>query len=50
MIPALRKAILDIHQAKQAWLTQWKAAGVHVAAEIAKRMIRGELMRSRKSP
>jgi flagellar assembly protein FliH len=45
VIPALRKAILDIHQAKQAWLTQWEAAGVHVAAEIAKRIIRGELTR-----
>jgi flagellar assembly protein FliH len=43
VIPALRQAILDIHQAKQAWLSQWEAAAIHLAAEIAKRLIRREL-------
>ncbi len=43
VIPALRKAIQDIDQAKQAWLAQWEAAAIHVAAEIAKRIIRREL-------
>jgi flagellar assembly protein FliH len=45
VIPALRQAILDIHQAKQAWLAQWETAGIHLAAEIAKRLIRSELTR-----
>jgi flagellar assembly protein FliH len=45
VLPALRQAILDIHQAKQAWLAQWEASAVHLAAEIAKRLIRGELTR-----
>ena len=43
VLPALRQAILDIHQAKQAWLAQWETLAVHLAAEIAKRLIRGEL-------
>ncbi len=50
VIPALRKAILDIHQAKQAWLAQWEASAVHLAAEIAKRLIRGELTRQPQIP
>jgi flagellar assembly protein FliH len=50
VIPALRQAILDIHQAKQAWLAEWETAGIHVAAEIAKRLIRGELTRQPKIP
>ena len=50
VIPALRQAILDIHQAKQAWLAQWETAGIHLAAEIAKRLIRGELTRQPKIP
>jgi flagellar assembly protein FliH len=45
VIPALRQAILDIHQAKQTWLAQWETAAIHLAAEIAKRLIRGELTR-----
>ena len=43
VLPALRQAMDDLHHAKQAWLTHWEAAGVHVAAAIAKRLIRGEL-------
>ena len=50
VIPALRQAILDIHQAKQAWLAQWETAGIHLAAEIAKRLIRGELTRQPQVP
>jgi flagellar assembly protein FliH len=44
VIPALRQAILDIHQAKQEWLAQWETAGIRLAAEIAKRLIRRELL------
>jgi flagellar assembly protein FliH len=50
VIPALRQAILDIHQAKQAWLAQWEASGIHLAAEIAKRLIRSELTRQPQIP
>jgi flagellar assembly protein FliH len=50
VIPGLRQAILDIHQAKQAWLAQWEASGIHLAAEIAKRLIRGELTRQPQIP
>jgi flagellar assembly protein FliH len=50
VIPALRQAIRDIHQAKQAWLAQWEAAGLHLAGEIAKRLIRGELTRQPQIP
>ena len=50
VLPALRQAILDIHQAKQVWLAQWEASGVHLAAEIAKRLIRGELTRQPQIP
>ena len=45
VLPALRQAVADIVHAKQAWLTHWEAGGVHVAAAIAKRLIRGELSR-----
>ncbi len=50
VIPALRQAILDIHQAKQAWLSQWETAGLHLAAEIARRLIRSELTRQPQIP
>jgi flagellar assembly protein FliH len=50
VIPALRQAIVDIEQAKQAWLAQWETAGVHLAAEIAKRIIRSELTRQPQIP
>jgi flagellar assembly protein FliH len=50
VIPALRQAILDIHQAKQAWLAQWETAGIHLAAAIAKRLIRSELTRQPEIP
>ena len=50
VIPALRQAILDIQQAKQAWLAQWETTAIHLAAEIAKRLIRGELTRQPEIP
>ena len=45
VMPALKNVIQDIQHAKQAWLTHWEASAVHVAAEIAKRLIRRELTR-----
>jgi flagellar assembly protein FliH len=50
VIPALRQAVLEIDQAKQAWLAQWETAGVHLAVEIARRLIRGELTRQPEIP
>ena len=50
VIPALRQAILDIDETKQEWLAQWETAGIHLAAEIAKRLIRGELTRQPEIP
>lgn len=42
-LPALRQAIQEIHDAKQVWQRHWEATAVHVAAAIAKRLIRREL-------
>ena len=42
-LPALKQAIQEIHDAKQAWQRHWEATAVHVAAAIAKRVIRREL-------
>jgi len=42
-LPALRQAIGEIQDAKQAWQRHWEATAVHVAAAIAKRVIRREL-------
>jgi len=42
-MPAMQKVIQDIGHAKQSWLTHWESSAVHVAAEIAKRVIRREL-------
>ena len=45
VLPALKQTVQDIQHAKQAWLTHWEAAAVHVAAAIAERLVRGELTR-----
>ena len=43
LLPALRSAIQDIQHAKQDWLTHWEQSAVHLAAAVAKRLIRREL-------
>jgi len=43
VLPALKQAIADIQDAKQAWLTHWEASAVRVATAIAARLIRREL-------
>ncbi|HEY4760330.1 MAG TPA: FliH/SctL family protein [Thermoguttaceae bacterium] len=43
VIPALRQAVEKIQDARHAWLSQWESGSVHLAAEIAKRLIRREL-------
>jgi flagellar assembly protein FliH len=50
VLPALRQAIEDIGHAKQAWLRHWEASGVHVAAAIAQKVIRRELLRQPEIP
>jgi flagellar assembly protein FliH len=44
-LAALGRTVEDLRQAKQAWLAHWEASGVHVAAAIARRLIRRELAR-----
>ncbi len=43
LLPALRTAVAEIRDAKQAWLARWEAGGVRVATAIAQRLIRREL-------
>jgi flagellar assembly protein FliH len=43
LFPALRSAIQQLQQAKQAWLMHWERAGVHVATAIAQKVIRREV-------
>ena len=43
LLPALQDVITEIRHAKQSWLSQWEKSAVHVAAAIARRIIRREL-------
>jgi flagellar assembly protein FliH len=43
VIPALKEAVKNIHNARHDWLAHWEGATVHLAAAIAKRLIRREL-------
>ena len=43
LVPLLQSVISEIRHAKQSWLSQWEKSAVHVAAAIAKRIIRKEL-------
>jgi len=43
VLPALRDAVAEIRNAKQAWLARWEAGAVAVATAIAQRLIRREL-------
>ncbi len=43
VLSALAKVVQEMQLAKQAWLAQWEASGIHVAAAIAERLIRREL-------
>jgi flagellar assembly protein FliH len=46
LLPALQGVIGEIRQARQSWLSQWETGGIHVAAAIARRIIRRELSRT----
>jgi flagellar assembly protein FliH len=43
VVPALKQTIQNIEDARHAWLSHWEAGTVHLAAAIAKRLIRREL-------
>jgi flagellar assembly protein FliH len=43
VLPGLKKAIQDIVDARHNWLAHWETSAVHVAVEIARRVIRREL-------
>jgi flagellar biosynthesis/type III secretory pathway protein FliH len=43
LLPALRQAVEEIHNARQSWLAHWEKSAVHLAAAIAGRLARREL-------
>ncbi len=43
VLPALRQAVQDVQEAKQAWLAHWEGAAIHVAAAIAGKIVRCEI-------
>lgn len=43
VLPALREAVAEWRNAKQAWLAHWEATGVRLASRIAQRILRREL-------
>jgi flagellar assembly protein FliH len=50
VIPALNQAAQNIRDARHAWLSHWEAGTVHLAAAIAKRLIRRELHKQPEIP
>ena len=46
LLPALHQAVDSIRHSKQAWLKHWEQCTVHLAAAIARRVIRRELSES----
>jgi len=46
LLPALQQVVQDIQHAKQAWLRHWEKSAVHVAAAIAGRLVRRELVKA----
>jgi flagellar assembly protein FliH len=45
LLPALRKAVDDLGQSKQIWLSHWEKSAVHVACQIAGRIVRRQVER-----
>lgn len=43
LLPALRQAVEELRHARHAWLAHWQQRAVHVAAAMARRIIRREL-------
>jgi flagellar assembly protein FliH len=43
VLPALKQAVQNIHDARHEWLTQWDSGAVHLATAIAERIIRRQL-------
>lgn len=50
VLPALRQAIAQIEQAKDAWQRHWEQAAIEVTAAMAARVIRSELTRRPEIP
>lgn len=46
LLPALRQAVEEIRHARQAWLAHWQQRAIHVAAAMARRILRRELNHS----
>jgi flagellar biosynthesis/type III secretory pathway protein FliH len=46
LLPALERVIVELADAKQAWLRHWEQSAVRLSAKIAERVIRRELNRS----
>jgi flagellar assembly protein FliH len=43
LLPALEKVVNELIDTKQAWLRQWEASAIQLAAKIAERIVRREL-------
>lgn len=43
VLPALHRAVEELQQARQAWLSHWQVSAVKVASAIARRVVRREL-------
>lgn len=43
LAPTLAKAVVELQQARQAWLAHWERQAVHLVTAIAERVIRREL-------
>ena len=43
VLPALQQAVGEMHQAREAWLAHWERSAIHLAAEMARRIVRRHL-------
>lgn len=43
VLPALRQAVAEVQQTRQTWLGHWEKSAVHLATQIAARVIRREV-------
>ncbi|MCS7236810.1 MAG: FliH/SctL family protein [Thermoguttaceae bacterium] len=50
LLPAFQQAVRELQQARLACIDQWNRSCLHVAVEIARRIIRGELSRQPEIP
>lgn len=50
LLPALRAAVESLRDSRQEWLEHWEKTGLHVAAQLAERVLRKELIRQPEAP